>query len=110
MALSQRALSGRHVPAGRELLRAQTREWAGRLRVRPAQIRVQAMRRKWGSCSPAGRVTLAAELAGEDTAFRDFVIVHELLHLRVRNHGRLFRSYLSAHVPGWERHAGRLAK
>ncbi len=95
---------------GRALLRARAREWAERLRVEPAQIRVQAMRRKWGSCSPAGRVTLAAELVGEDEAFRDFVIVHELLHLRVRNHGRLFRSYLSAHLPGWERWAGRLVK
>ena len=29
--------------------------------------------------------------------------VHELLHLRVRNHGKLFRALMSAHVPGWRR-------
>jgi len=33
-------------------------------------------------------------------------VVHELLHLRVPNHGRLFKSLMTAYVPGWERMAG----
>lgn len=51
-----------------------------------------------------GTVTLAADLASQPTGFQDFVIAHELLHLRVRNHGRLFKALLSAHVPGWRGH------
>jgi hypothetical protein len=38
-------------------------------------------------------------------AFQDFVIVHELLHLRVPNHGRLFKALLSVHAPGWRKSA-----
>jgi Protein of unknown function DUF45 len=53
-------------------------------------IRVQRMTRKWGSCSTAGTVTLAIDLDEELEAFQDFVIAHELLHLEVPNHGRLF--------------------
>jgi predicted metal-dependent hydrolase len=34
--------------------------------------------------------------------FRDVVIVHELLHLRIQNHGKLFKSLLNSFVPGWE--------
>jgi hypothetical protein len=89
-------------------IRERAAEWAERLRVAPTQIRVQQMTRKWGSCSPAGRVTFARELLVEGKGFREYVIVHELLHLRLRNHGRLFRSYLSVHLPGWQRHAERL--
>lgn len=82
-------------------LRRRTLTWAVRLRVNPRVIRVQAMRRKWGSCSSAGTVTLAADLVDLDLRFQDFVIVHELLHLRVATHGRLFKALMSAHVPGW---------
>ncbi|MGH7720411.1 MAG: M48 metallopeptidase family protein [Gemmatimonadaceae bacterium] len=98
MAVRRRRRSQARSP---EAFKEEVRDWAGVLQVAPAQIRVQAMTRKWGSCSEAGRVTFARALLEEPEAFRRYVIVHELLHLRVRNHGRLFRSYLSAYVPGW---------
>ena len=37
----------------------------------------------------------------QNPRFQDFVIAHELLHLRMPNHGRLFKALMSAHVPGW---------
>lgn len=79
------------------------RSWAERVRVSPRQIRIQRMSRKWASCSSRGLCTFADDLLGQSRTFRDYVIVHELLHLKVRNHGRVFRSLLSAHVPGWRR-------
>ena len=60
------------------------------------------MTRKWGSCSTLGTVTLAADLADQHPGFQDFVIAHELLHLRVPNHGRLFKALMTAHVPAWK--------
>lgn len=78
--------------------------WASRVRVRPSQIRVQRMTRKWASCSHRGWCTFAADLLEEAHAFQDYVIVHELLHLKVRDHGRVFRSLLSAHFPQWRRY------
>ena len=59
------------------------------------------MTRKWGSCSTTGTMTLAADLDGQSEDFQDFVIAHELLHLKVPNHGRLFKALMTAHVPGW---------
>lgn len=88
----------------REVMRERVASWAQRLNVQPRQVRVQCMTRKWGSCSTTGIVTLAADLADQDLGFQDFVIVHELLHLRVPNHGRLFKALLSAHVPGWRKY------
>lgn len=82
-------------------LRRRALAWAVKLRVNPRVIRVQDMRRKWGSCSSAGTVTLASDLVDQDLRFQDFVIAHELLHLRVPTHGRLFKALMSAHVPGW---------
>lgn len=88
----------------REHIRNKVSYWAARLRVRPAVVRVQGMTRKWGSCSTRGIITLAEDLADEEQGFQDFVIVHELLHLRVKNHGKLFKAFMGLHVPGWRRY------
>jgi hypothetical protein len=90
------------VPA--QALRRRAQAWAVRMRVKPRVIRVQQMRRKWGSCSSAGTVTFALDLVNEKPGFQDFVIVHELLHLRVPKHGRVFRALMTAYVPGWQKH------
>jgi predicted metal-dependent hydrolase len=74
--------------------------WATRIKVKPTQIRIQKMTRKWASCSTTGWVTFADDLVKEPEPFQDYVIVHELLHLRLPNHGKLFKSLLAAYVPG----------
>ena len=56
------------------------------------------MTRKWASCSSSGRVTFNRDLLREPPAFRDYVIAHELLHLRIRNHGKLFAATLRTHL------------
>lgn len=82
-------------------LKRRTLAWALKLHVNPKVVRVQEMRRKWGSCSSRGTITLAVDLVDEDERFQDFVIVHELLHLRLPTHGRLFTALMNAHVPWW---------
>lgn len=91
----------------REMICARVEYWARRLNVHPRRIRVQPMMRKWGSCSTSGTVTFAADLVNQRLTFQDFVIAHELLHLRVPNHGRLYKALLAAYVPDWRRHESR---
>lgn len=86
----------------RRRLRRRVEYWARRLRVEPRTIRVQRMVRKWGSCSSNGVITLAEDLVYRPHGFQDFVIVHELLHMRIPNHGRLFKAVMSVHMPDWE--------
>ena len=86
----------------RQSFRSEVLAWAARLDVAPRGIYIQRMTRKWGSCSVRGRVCFASDLLSESTAFRAAVIVHELLHLSVPNHGKLFRSLMSAYLPGWQ--------
>jgi predicted metal-dependent hydrolase len=90
--------------------KARVTAWATRLRVQPTQVRLQQMSRKWASCSTIGWVTFATDLVRQPHGFQDFVIVHELLHLRVPNHGRLFKALLSVHVPRWREYAERMSR
>ena len=85
----------------RRVIRHRVAFWSGRLKASPRVLRIQHMTRKWGSCSTSGIVTLAEDLAEQDAGFQDFVIAHELLHLRVQNHGKVFKALMTAHVPGW---------
>src|SRR6266446_492853 len=84
---------------GPDELRAAIENWAAKIEARPRQIRIQPMTRKWASCSSKGRVTFNSELFGQPYGFQEFVIVHELLHLKIPNHGKLFKSLLKAYLP-----------
>jgi predicted metal-dependent hydrolase len=80
------------------LFRSEVAAWAQRLGVTPREIRLRVMRRKWASCSSHGRLTFDVDLLRAEPRFRAEVIIHELLHLKVPNHGKLFHSLLRAHL------------
>jgi predicted metal-dependent hydrolase len=86
----------------KEQLKAEIVHWAAVMKVNPMQIRVQRMTKKWASCSSKGRVCFSADILQEAKTFQEFVIIHELLHLQVPNHGKLFKSLMNAYLPGWE--------
>ncbi len=77
--------------------------WSSKVKVSPKRVTVRNMTRKWGSCSADGRVSFNSELLNKPKPFRHFVIVHELLHLKIPNHGKLFKSMMSAHIPQWRK-------
>jgi len=95
----------RRTPAQARAMKGQVDQWASKIGVTPVRVQIQHMTKKWASCSPGKRISLSRDLLGEDTAFQQVVIVHELLHLRVPNHGKLFKSLMKAFVPGWEKSA-----
>jgi len=74
------------------LIRVKRAAWAKRIDVKPRELHIRQMRRKWGGCSTEGRVTLNQDLLSASADLRREVIVEELLHLRVPNHGKLFRA------------------
>jgi predicted metal-dependent hydrolase len=67
-----------------------------------ATVYVQRMRTKWGGCNPARRnIRLNTELARHPPEFLEYVVVHELAHLRDAKHGRRFIATLDGALPNW---------
>ena len=64
-------------------------------------LRLLSMRSQWGSCSPAGRLTLNPQLIKAPRECIDYVVLHELCHLKEHNHSKRFYSLLDKHMPGW---------
>ena len=72
--------------------------WAKQIGVKPKEIHMRKMPRKWGSCSSKGRVTFSYALLYKSFPIRSKAIVHELLHLRYPNHNKMFNSLMSAYL------------
>ncbi len=91
-----------------EDLKGVVSEWADRIGVEVREVHLRDMRRKWASISTNGRLTLNTDLLDLPEALGEFVIVHELVHLLVPNHGRVFKSFMAAYLPDWEARQHRL--
>jgi predicted metal-dependent hydrolase len=87
--------------AARELVSALAEEEAQRLGVAYHQIRIGSQRTLWGSCSPRGTLSFNWRLVLAPFEVLDYVVVHELCHLRVLNHSRRFWRLVEARRPHW---------
>jgi predicted metal-dependent hydrolase len=77
-------------------------KWEAILDVKANQVKVKAMKTKWGSCNTQnGNILFNIELAKKPLECIEYVVVHELLHLIERKHSELFMAYLDKHVPNW---------
>ena len=65
------------------------------------EMRLLVMKVQWGSCSPAGRLTLNPQLVKAPRECIDYVLLHELCHLQHHNHGPKFYKALDSQIPGW---------
>ena len=100
----------RRTSLSREEFKSRVSEWALKFDVRVQSITVRPMSNKWASCSTAGKFNFNSELLSFDSDVADYVIVHELLHFFVPNHGKLWKSLMRAHLGDYESLDNRLRK
>lgn len=86
----------------KRIFKQRVHRWAEKLDVRIAWLGVRSMRNKWASCSTSGHLNFDEKLVFVDTDVQDYVIVHELLHFFVPNHGKLWKSLMRAHLGPYE--------
>ncbi len=109
-------------PVERRMRMIATRELPPRVRELAAQhgssvihVSVRAQRSRWGSCSRSGTISLNWRLVQAPPSVRDYVIVHELMHVRHMNHSDRFWAEVARAFPPWreaeawlKKHAGLL--
>jgi hypothetical protein len=82
--------------------------WQKRLGVSVTRLQIRTMRNKWGSISTAGTLTLAEELLDLPYELVEYVVVHELLHLKFPDHRKGWRVSLGMYLPRWREYEYRL--
>jgi predicted metal-dependent hydrolase len=83
-------------------------ESAQGLRVPLPGIMIRWMAKRWGSCSKLGRITLNVSLIKAPLSCIDYVIVHELCHLKIPYHNNKYWRLLGKYMPDWEERKKRL--
>lgn len=81
---------------------------AASLRSQPFELQVRQMKRRWGSCSARGTITLNTDLVKTPLHCIEYVIMHELCHLRIPDHGPRFYQMLGRLMPDWQSRKKRL--
>lgn len=78
-------------------------EYEGVVKEEVNSIRVITMKTRWGSCNVESRnINLNLELIKKPRYCIEYVILHELAHLKYPNHSKQFWEYMSVHMPNWE--------
>lgn len=76
----------------------------------PTSVQFRRMAKRWGSCGKSGSIVLNTELAKASVYCVDYVIVHELCHLKHPNHSKEFYRLLEISLPDWSRRKERLER
>ena len=88
----------------KQAFKERVRKWAQKIGVEIHSISIRQMKNKWASFTKnSGLLIFNAELLTMEPAIGDYVIVHELLHSAVPNHGKLWKSLMRAYLGNYER-------
>lgn len=84
-------------------------KWAPIIGVRPGKLAYRNMVSRWGSCNvKTGRICINVQLAAHPPECLEYVVVHELCHLREANHGPRFKALLDRYLPHWRQAEAKL--
>jgi predicted metal-dependent hydrolase len=95
------ALVGRFIRSAKVELPARAWELAAQTRMGVTRVSVRDQRSRWGSCTAEGAISLNWRLILTPESVRDYIILHELMHLREMNHSQRFWECVEAVFPAW---------
>lgn len=101
----KRALETLYRRKAREVFEGRAEYFAEQMDVEYEKIEIRNQRTKWGSCSTTGTLGLNWRLMMAPQEIVDYVVVHELAHLRESNHTDEFWSLVAEHDPNYEAHS-----
>jgi len=71
-------------------------------------LHIKSMQKRWGSCTDSGTITLNLKLIQVPKPLIDYIIIHELCHLKIHNHSRAYYDLLDKVMPDWVERRERL--
>ena len=89
-------------------LTERTCAYAAQMSVNPAGIRISSAKTRWGSCSAKGNVNFSWRLVMADDSVIDYVVVHELAHLKEMNHSERFWGIVAGVLPDHKKRKAKL--
>jgi hypothetical protein len=86
----------------RTLIEAMLVDYMARMQVKANKIQFRDMRRKWGSCSSKGTITLSTRLSWLEPEIVEYIVCHELAHLIQLDHSAAFWAIVEKYMPDYK--------
>jgi predicted metal-dependent hydrolase len=86
------------------LLPERVKQLAEQTSLRPNQVQIKSYKARWGSCTMRGDIQLNWQLVQATQSINDYVIIHELCHLRQHNHSKAFWDLVEQFDPNFREH------
>ena len=67
-----------------------------------AGLKIRKLEKRWGSCTASNKIIINLEAIKLPYSLIDYLIVHELVHTKFKNHSKEFWAELSKHIPNWK--------
>lgn len=86
----------------KEKLTPRINKWGKATGLEYSKLSFKKMDRQWGTCSPQNSITLNVDAITLPYSLIDYLIVHELVHTKIKNHTKEFWAEVSKHLPNWK--------
>lgn len=86
----------------KEILNSKVKVFSKKMGLFPTNVRITSAKTRWGSCSSKGNVNFSWYLVMADEDEIDYVVIHELAHLKEMNHSKRFWAIVANYIPDWK--------
>ncbi len=86
----------------KEIIPMKVEYYAKIMQVEPASVKINSARKRYGSCSGTNNLNFSLYLMDKDERFVDYVVVHELAHIKHHNHSKDFYKYIEQFMPDYK--------
>lgn len=85
-----------------EKISPRVRKWSKKINMPYNQLKFMKLEKRWGSCTPSNNIIINVDAIKLPFSLIDYLIVHELVHTKVKNHSKEFWTELSKHLVNWK--------
>lgn len=85
-----------------EKILPRVKKWAKKTGLDFKDVKIRKLEKRWGSCTPTNSILINIDAIKLPFSLIDYLIVHELVHTKVKNHSKEFWAELSKHIPNWK--------
>ena len=85
-----------------KILREYVHKWESITGLKVEEWTIRKMRTRWGSCNTRSRkIIFNLDLIKKKPEFIEYVVLHEIVHIKIPNHGSTFKAMLDKYIPTW---------
>lgn len=85
-----------------EKIKPRIRKWSKTTGLSFSDIKFRQLDKRWGSCTPSNTIIINVDAVKLPYSLIDYLIVHELVHTKIKSHSKEFWAELSKHIPNWK--------